>query len=178
MSENDRIQRLTDSPLFPFAIGSAGNFVVKPMAIPMNAELTRDGEDGKPCHSCNAPDRVLWTNGRWKICALSPTINPVGVFLETVEHVDFGHLDEAMAAEFGVLTWKLERAIGSLESVGRVHIHRWGDGSSHFHVWFVGRPARQLELYGWGNVLWPQLLEPLPTDELAANHEQVLARFR
>jgi hypothetical protein len=81
---------------------------------------------------------MLWTDGRWRITALRPTVNPVALFIETVNHLDFGDLDEAMAAEFGVLTWRLEAAIRSIESVGRVHIHRWGDGSSHFHVWFQG----------------------------------------
>ncbi len=82
-----------------------------------------------------------------------------------------------MASEFGVLTWQIERAISELESVGRVHIHRWGDGSAHFHVWFQGRPARQVELYGWGNVLWSQVLAPLPADEIDANHAHVIARI-
>ena len=82
-----------------------------------------------------------------------------------------------MAAEYGVLTRHLVRAIDALDRVGRVHVHRWGDGSSHFHVWFQGRPARQLELYGWGNVLWAQLLPALPAEVVTANHAQVVAAF-
>ncbi len=101
----------------------------------------------------------------------------MGVFLETVDHIDFEHFDDDLAAEYGVLTRHLEAAIRGVDAVGRVHIHRWGDGSAHFHVWFQGRPARQLELYGWGNVLWPQILPPLPDEALAANHAQVLDAF-
>jgi hypothetical protein len=51
------------------------------------------------------------------------------------------------------------------------------DGSSHFHVWFQGRPARQLELYGWGNVLWSQVLAPLPAEVVDAHHATVLDAF-
>ena len=55
---------------------------------------------------------------------------------------------------------------------------RWGDGSSHFHMWFQGRPAKQLELYGWGNVLWSQVLDPLPAEVIDANHELVVDHLR
>jgi hypothetical protein len=178
MSEalNQRISKMVAMPLFPLT----ANGQLKPLTEPMASELTRDGENGKPCPTCEKTtplDQALWTNGRWQISTFLASANPVLLFLETVEHMDFEHLDEAMAAEFGVLTWRLEAAIRSLDVVGRVHVNRWGDGSSHFHVWFQGRPAGQLEFYGWGNVLWSQLLDPLAKEVLDANHQQVLAHF-
>ncbi len=169
----ERIGRVTGSPLFPFR----ADLTVKDLMPEMATELPRDGEGDRPCHACGNADRVLWSNGRWQIAKLPASGNPVMLFLETVEHLDFEHLDAAMAAEFGVLTWQLEAAIRALDSVGRVHIHRWADGSSHFHVWFQGRPARRLEYYGWGNVLWPQVLEPWPADEVDANHRRVIEHF-
>jgi hypothetical protein len=173
-SSADRVVQLRNSPLFPLDESGA----LKSLGPAMTSELPRDGEPGgKSCHSCGNGDRVLWTNGRWQIAALKPTANPVTLFLETVEHRDFETLDETMAAEFGVLTWRLETAIRTIEEVGRVHIHRWGDGSSHFHVWFQGRPALQLEMYGWGNVLWTQLLDPLPVEVLTENHRRVIEQF-
>lgn len=165
------IERLTTSPLFPFE----GDFTLKPFGAPMETELPRDGEGDRPCHSCGGDDRVWWSNDRWKVTTLRPTVNPVGLFLETVDHIDFEHFDEKLAAEYGVLTMHIEAAIRSLDSVGRVHVHRWGDGSEHFHIWFQGRPAKQLELYGWGNVLWTQILEPLPADVVDANHRHVVS---
>lgn len=169
-----KVQRLQAMPLFPFE----GELTMKSLGPLLEAELVRDGESpDRPCHSCGGDERVLWRNDRWKVTRMSPSANPVGVFLETVEHCDVEHFDDELAAEYGVLTRHLEAAIRSLDSVGRVHIHRWGDGSAHFHVWFQGRPARQLELYGWGNVLWPQILPPLPTDVLDANHASVIATF-
>ncbi len=170
---NKAVNRLTDSPLFPFM----GEFTMKALGEPMAHELVRDGENGRPCHSCGHDERILWSNDRWQIAALQRSINPVGLFLETKGHHDFEHFDESTAAEFGVLTWRIEEAIRQVEAVGRVHIHRWGDGSSHFHVWFQGRPARQLELYGWGNVLWPQVLAPLPAELIIANHAKVLGHL-
>ncbi len=143
----------------------------------MADELVREGEGGRPCKSCENPDRVLWSNGRWKLTPIRPSANPVGLFLETVEHIDFEDFDDDMAAEYGVITRHLEAAIRAVASVGRVHIHRFADGAAHFHVWFQGRPARQLELYGWGNNLWTQVLTPLDADVVGANHDQVIAAF-
>lgn len=168
--QDPAVQRMIESPLFPFT----GDIELKTLSDPMDAELTREGEPGRPCRSCGDDERVLWRNDRWKVTGIRPSANPVGLFVETVEHIDFEHFDEDMASEFGRLTWHLEAAIRSLESVGRVHLHRWGDGAEHFHVWFQGRPARQLELYGWGNVLWAQLLEPLPSEVVDANHAVVI----
>ena len=172
-AQTEAIRRVTSSPLFPFD----EQLAVKPLGELMEHEIIREGEGDRPCKSCGDDDRVLWQNDRWKITPLQPTANPVALFLETVEHIDFDDFDTEMASEFGVLTWQLERAISELDSVGRVHIHRWGDGSAHFHVWFQGRPARQVELYGWGNVLWSQVLPPLPADEINANHALVIARI-
>jgi hypothetical protein len=172
-SDQERIKRLVDSPLFPFR----GEFTIKDRFPELTTELQRDGEGDKPCHSCNRPDRQLWSNGRWQITPLRSSPNPVALFLETVEHLDFPDFDQSMAAEFGLLTWRLEAAIRSLPEVGRVHINRWSDGSSHFHTWFQGRPARQLELYGWGNVLWSQLLDPLPQATIDEHHRIVIERF-
>ncbi|MCB1000491.1 MAG: hypothetical protein R2713_11770 [Ilumatobacteraceae bacterium] len=169
-----RVERLASSPLFPFE----GEHRLKPLGEPMAHELVRDGEaPDRPCHSCGRDERVLWHDERWKITPLAPSVNPVGLFLETVEHLDLEDFDDRLAAEYGVLTRHLVTAIDSLDSVGRVHVHRWGDGSSHFHVWFQGRPARQPELYGWGNVLWAQVLPALPAEVVTANHALVVAAF-
>jgi hypothetical protein len=172
--DSDRaIKRLVSSPLFPLQ----GDFALKTLTPMMDAELPRDGEDGRPCQSCLHQEHVLWKNERWRITSAAPSANPVALFLETIDHVEFAEFDPEMAREFGLLVWHLELAIASIPAVGRVHIHHWGDGSSHFHVWFQGRPARQLELYGWGNVVWGQLLEPLSLATITANHDIAICRF-
>jgi hypothetical protein len=117
-------------------------------------------------------------NDRWMVRAGLPSSSPVVVFLETRAHLDLGDLDETYAAELGVLTWQLEAAIRAVPDVGRVHVHRWGDGSSHFHVWFVARSARQVEFYDWGNILWSQVLPPLPSDLMHRNLDIVATSLR
>ena len=172
-AQTEAIQRVTSSPLFPFD----EHLAVKPLGELMSHEIIREGEGDRPCTSCGDEERVLWQNDRWKITPLRPTANPVALFLETVAHIDFEDFDAEMAAEFGVLTWQIEQAIADNDAVGRVHIHRWGDGSAHFHVWFQGRPANRLELYGWGNVLWSQVLPPLSAEVIHANHARVVGRI-
>ena len=88
-------------------------------------------------------------------------MRPVTVFLETREHVDLDGLSDNMAAELGVLIVRVEAAVRAVPDVGRVHVHRWSDGSAHFHFWFMAWPARQLEMYGWGNELWSEVLPPI-----------------
>lgn len=83
-------ESLAGSTLFPFD----GEFVLKTIAPPVAAELVRDGEGEKPCHSCGKDDRVLWRNDHWKVTSVPRSINPVGLFLETIEAsvIDANHL--------------------------------------------------------------------------------------
>ena len=68
------------------------------------------------------------------------------LILESRSHLDLGDLPNLLAAELGVMTVRLERAIRSLDEVAQVHVNRWGDGAAHLHLWFLGRPAGQLQL--------------------------------
>jgi diadenosine tetraphosphate (Ap4A) HIT family hydrolase len=169
---DDADRRLTSMPLFPYE----GELRRKTPLPRLDAEVPRNGEAGSPCHRCADLTRgVIWSNERWLVSAGPPSANVATVFLETRAHVDLDELDDDMAAELGVLTVRLTRAMKTLPDVGRVHVHRWADGAAHFHVWFVARPARQIELYGWGNVLWSQLLPPIAQDDFDA-HLAAIAR--
>jgi hypothetical protein len=165
-----RIRRVVRTARFPFT----GTFELKSFGEFLDPEPGRDGEDGRRCGACDQRGRLWWRNDRWKLTEIGRTINPVGLFLETIEHVDIEHFDDDLAAEFGVITRHLDAAIMSVASVGRTHVHRWGDGSAHFHVWFQGRPRGHVELHGWGNVIWSQLLPPLPQATIDANHQTVI----
>lgn len=168
-----RVHRLTRQPLFPFE----GELALKEMGPLMDEELPRSGEGGTPCHRCEGEPNELWRNDRFSITPTYGGPNPVGIFVETHECIDFDQFDESMAAELGVITWHLTRIIEARDDVGRAHTHRYGDGAKHFHLWVLGRPARQLELYGWGNLVWAQLVEGLPPDVLEANNRAVVAEL-
>jgi hypothetical protein len=89
--------------------------------------------------------------------------------------MDIEDFDDGYAAELGIMTIRLERAIKSIGSIGRVHFNRWGDGGSHFHVWFLGRPFGAWQLSGFALPLWGFVLPPLPAEVRLRNDETVRA---
>jgi hypothetical protein len=97
------------------------------------------------------------------------------LILESRSHLDLGDLPNMLAAELGVMTVRLERAIRSLDDVGRVHVNRWGDGSAHLHLWFLARPYGRLQLRGTFLSLWDEILPPIPEYQWRENLALVAA---
>jgi hypothetical protein len=91
------------------------------------------------------------------------------VILESRSHLDLGDLTNMLAAELGVLTVRLERAIRSLDGVARVHVNRWGDGAEHLHVFFLARPTGMLQLRGTFLSMWDDILPPIPEEQWREN---------
>ena len=134
---------VVDWQIFPFE----GDMRVRELLPRLEHERVRNGDPGgDPCYRCDgdgAADDPLWSNGRWAVRPLTfnGRISPFPAYmLETVGHLDIDDLTEEMGAELGVLTVRMNKAIMSLGTVGRVHFNRWGDGGAHFHVWFSGAP--------------------------------------
>ena len=59
---------------------------------------------------------------------------------------------------------RIDRAIQAVGGIGRVHMSRWGDGASHFHLWFYGRPFGDLQMVGFCLPMWAMTLPPTPED--------------
>jgi hypothetical protein len=78
-----------------------------------------------------------------------------------------------MAAELGVLTVHLARAIEALPHVARAHVSRWGDGSEHLHVFFFARPEGFAQLRGTCLAIWDDLLPAQPIDVIRADAYRV-----
>jgi diadenosine tetraphosphate (Ap4A) HIT family hydrolase len=150
----------TQWPSFPFE----GDLRVKQLDEPVPVEPPRRGEGNRECIACNAPDEAyIWVGERWRVRAMDrPTGLPMVLILESRSHLDLGDLPNLLAAELGVMTVRLERAIRSLDGVARVHVNRWGDGSAHLHMWFLARPYGQLQLRGTFLPLWDSILPPIP----------------
>jgi hypothetical protein len=143
-------------PSFPFE----GDIRVKKLDEPVAVEPPRKGEDPADCTACAAPDDAyIWVSDRWRVRAMDrPTGLPMVLILESRSHLDLGDLPNMLAAELGVMTVRLERAIRSLDEVARVHVNRWGDGEAHLHLWFMGRPQGRLQLRGTFLSLWDEIL--------------------
>lgn len=139
-------------------------------------EPPRRGEPGgDPCGICTGQaTSAVWSNDNW---SLHP---PVGgsllgaVWLAAREHVDsFKDLPAPAAAEFADVVARVERGILALGDVGRVHLYRWGDGGSHFHVWMIPRPLGMIEASGMMLPLWEDVLPNRTDEELREAAEKV-----
>jgi hypothetical protein len=150
---------------------------VKALAAPVEVEPPRSGEDAADCVACNTPDdSYIWVSDRWRVRAMDrPTGLPMVLILECRSHLDLGDLPNLLAAELGVMTVRLERAIRSLDDVARVHVNRWGDGSAHLHMWFLARPHGRLQLRGTFLSLWDDILPVIPEQQWRENLALVAA---
>ncbi|WP_243704667.1 hypothetical protein [Micromonospora sp. KC723] len=163
----------TQWPSFPFE----GDLRVKQLDDPVSVEPPRKGEGLRECTACNAPDDAyIWVGERWRVRAMDrPTGLPMVLILESRSHLDLGDLPNLLAAELGVMTVRLERAIRSLDGVARVHVNRWGDGSAHLHMWFLARPYGRLQLRGTFLSLWDSILPPISESQWRENLAMVAA---
>lgn len=157
------LPRYVDWPVFPFE----GELRVKEVLPLADSDMVRSGEPGgAPCEACAVGDeRFVWVDERWRVRAPeNPSSLPMQLFLETREHLDLGDLDDAMAAELGQMLVRLDRAVLAVGGVGRVHVSRWGDGGSHFHMWIYGRPFGTRQVLGFGVPLWAAVLPPIDAE--------------
>lgn len=162
---------LVGEPFFPFE----GDLQVVPLAEPVVPEPPRSGEaGGKPCAKCADPDRfVIWRDERWSVKAFGATGLPFVAILEPQEHYRLDNLPPELTATLGPLIQRVAKAIQGLDSVGRTHFNRWGDGSEHFHLWFLARPLGMMQLRGAMIAAWDDMLPKIPEAEFTTNVQQV-----
>ncbi len=167
------LPEFTNWPTFPFE----GPLRVKRLEASVEAEPPRQGEDPETCTPCQAADDAyIWVSDRWRVRSTDrPTGLPMVLILESRSHLDLGDLPNLLAAELGVMTVRLERAMRSLDGVARVHVNRWGDGSAHLHLWFLARPFGQLQLRGTFLSLWDDILPPVDDERWRENRALVAA---
>jgi diadenosine tetraphosphate (Ap4A) HIT family hydrolase len=161
--------------IFPFETDGLRTVPLRPPVLP---EPPRAGEGGRPCRRCADPERgVIWSDERWLLVGMDTLSLPFGALLMPRAHLDLGDLDDQHAAELGLLTVRIERAVQALLHIGRVHVNKWGDGSAHVHVFFQARPEGFGQLRGSNLSLWEDLLPKVPADVLAADLRAVAERL-
>jgi hypothetical protein len=163
---------LLGGPFFPFE----GDILVRPLDEPVVPEPPRRGEPGgDPCGACTEPDRnLIWRDDRWLLHAgFEPTGLPMVALLSPVQHVTLHTMPPDLAADLGPMIQRVAIAIGRIDSVARTHFNRWGDGSEHFHIWFLARPLGMMQLRGAMIAAWDDLLPRVPDDEFRTNARTV-----
>jgi len=157
------LSRMAGWEVFPF---ERDGLRVAPLAPPQLPEPPRAGEAGRPCPACAPVPGVIWSDQHWRLKQLGGESGvPLLLILESIAHVDLADLPDDRAAELGLLTVRITRAIEALPHIARAHVARWGDGGSHLHVWFLARPAGFAQLRGTCLALWDDLLPPVPADD-------------
>jgi diadenosine tetraphosphate (Ap4A) HIT family hydrolase len=156
------LSRMTGWQVFPF---EPDGLRVAPLAPPQLPEPPRLGEGGRPCVGCAADREVVWSDEHWRLKQLSQDSGvPLLLVLESIAHYDLADLPDELAAEMGLLTVRIARAIEALPHIARAHVSRWGDGSAHLHVFFLARPAGFAQLRGTCLAIWDDLLPPVPAE--------------
>jgi diadenosine tetraphosphate (Ap4A) HIT family hydrolase len=147
-----------------------------PRVIP---EPPRRGESGgPPCLVCQQ-DEGIWSDEHWVLHNPAGTSLPGTVWLASRAHVDsFADLPADLAASFGDVVGRIERAVLGLGDIARVHLYRWGDGGAHFHVWFFPRPLGMLEATKFMLPLWEERLPPASAEAIAKAGEAIGASLR
>lgn len=156
---------MLDWDTFPF---EREGLRLRALEDPTLPEPPRHDEDAATCSRCTRPDEdFAWTDDTWQLGARGPVSVPT-LILQPRAHGDLGDLDDHAAGELGRMIVRVERALAAVPGIGRVHVHRWGDGNGHLHVFLFGRPEGMVQLRGLVMPLWSHHLPALPDDEWAA----------
>ena len=98
---------------------------------------------------------------------------PMVAALAPHAHTTLHDMSADLAAAMGPVIRRVALAVGEIDGVGRCHFARWGDGSEHFHMWFLARPLGMMQMRGAMLAVWDDLLPRVPDEEAAANRRTV-----
>jgi hypothetical protein len=152
-----------------------GELTPRKLDPPVEREPPRHGEGGVGCRRCERGiEGVLWFDDNWVVAPIAGVPGlPMVCILESRVHYDFHELPAKLQAELGPLLVRVQRAVYAVGDIGNVHVCRWGDGSEHFHMWFMARPARIPQLAGSFAAIWDDVLPRVPDDIWRENLEIV-----
>ena len=170
------LEELFADPWFPFT----GDIRVKDLEPPVIPEPARSDESPDDCSVCQRKaEDFVWADESWALQAFRHSPFPGIVLLVPRTHYDsYADLPEALLAQVGPMTARVERAVLSIGTAARVHVCRLGDGGGHLHLWFMPRPLGAMQLRGSMFPMWFDLLEPLPAAEIDAALATIAAAMR
>jgi hypothetical protein len=139
-------------------------------------EQPRSGQlDRAECGHCRPSEHTIWHDNLWQVrSGFEPLRIPFIGGIAPREHVLLENAPLDLLATLGPLLQRVSNAVKSIPGVARTHFSRWGDGSEHFHLWALSRPAGMMQGRGAMLAFWNDILPELPAD-LAAEHLSVVA---
>lgn len=169
-------ERLSGQPLVDDALSCFEDVILKtlePMLVP---EKPRAGElDRAECGHCRPSEHTIWADDLWQVRAGWDRMGiPYIGGIATREHYRLEDAPVDLLATLGPLMQRVSTAVKSIPGVARCHFARFGDGSEHFHMWALARPAGMMQGRGAMLVFWDDVLPAMP-QELKAEHLRIVA---
>lgn len=169
-------ERLPSDPLVDDSLSCFEEVTLKPLEPMLVPEAPRAGAvDRAECGHCRPSEHTLWQDADWQLRAgwERMGIPFVGV-LAPRPHVRLEDAVPELLAGLGPLLQRLSAAVKAIPGVARCHFSRWGDGSEHFHLWALARPAGMMQGRGAMLALWDDVLPAMP-EHLVREHLRIVA---
>lgn len=169
-------ERLSADALLEGPLSSFDAVTLRPLAEMLVPEQPRVGTlDRAACAHCRPSEHTIWWDDDWQVRAGWDRMGIpfVGGFAPR-DHVRLEDAPLELLAGLGPLLQRLSAAVKAIPGVARCHFARWGDGSEHFHLWALARPAGMMQGRGAMLAFWDDVLPAVP-DELVAEHLRIVA---
>jgi hypothetical protein len=168
--------RLSAQPLVDNELSCFEDVVLRPLEPMLVPEHPRAGElDPSACGHCRPSELTIWRDDLWHVNAgFRPMRLPFIGGLAPNEHCRLEDAPLQVLTALGPLMQRLSAAVKSVPGVARTHFSRWGDGSEHFHLWALARPAGMMQGRGAMLAFWNDVLPTMP-EEMAAEHLRIVA---
>jgi hypothetical protein len=169
-------ERLSAQPLIDDRLSCFEQVTLKrlePMLVP---EAPRAGElDPSECGHCRRSKFTIWRDDVWHVNAgFEPMRIPFIGGLAPNAHCRLEDAPLEVLSALGPLMQRLSVAVKSIPGVARTHFSRWGDGSEHFHLWALARPAGMMQGRGAMLAFWNDVLPAMP-EAMATAHLRIVA---
>lgn len=169
-------ERLSAQPLVDDRLSCFEEVTLKPLEPMLVPEAPRAGElDRSECGHCRRSEFTIWRDDVWHVNAgFEPMRIPFIGGLAPNVHCRLEDAPLEVLTALGPLMQRLSVAVKSIPGVARTHFSRWGDGSEHFHLWALARPAGMMQGRGAMLAFWNDVLPAMP-EAMATEHLRIVA---
>jgi hypothetical protein len=169
-------ERLSAQPLIDDWLSCFEQVTLKPLEPMLVPEAPRAGElDPSECGHCRPSEFTIWRDDVWHVNAgFEPMRIPFIGGLAPNAHCRLEDAPLEVLSALGPLLQRLSVAVKSIPGVARTHFSRWGDGSEHFHLWALARPAGMMQGRGAMLAFWNDVLPAMP-EAMATEHLRIVA---
>jgi len=169
-------ERLSGQPLVDDRLSCFEEVTLKPLEPMLVPEEPRAGElDRSECAHCKPSEHTIWADDLWHVNAgFAPMSIPYVGGLAPNQHCTLDTAPLDVLATLGVLMQRINIAVKQIPGVARTHFSRWGDGSEHFHLWALARPAGMMQGRGAMLAFWDDVL-PEMSPEMQEMHLRIVA---